>query len=76
MHGLSPEEEIDYWRERARRAEAEVEGLRRVVPLDQLPDASRKALIASVEREGFAPEDTAQLRWRADFIRRATRSKP
>lgn len=22
MHGLSPEEEIDYWRERARRAEA------------------------------------------------------
>lgn len=24
MHGLSPEEEIDYWRERARRAEAEL----------------------------------------------------
>ena len=32
MHGLSPEEEIDYWRERARRAEAECERLRTKAP--------------------------------------------
>lgn len=28
MHGLSPDEEIDYWRSRAKRAEREVERMR------------------------------------------------
>lgn len=30
MHGLSPDEEIDYWRERAKRAEAEAGRMRAV----------------------------------------------
>lgn len=28
MHGMSPHDEIDYWRERAKRAEAEVKAMR------------------------------------------------
>lgn len=49
MHGMSPHEEIDYWRERAKVAEAERDRLR--AALEEALDAAIDALTAKGSRD-------------------------